>query len=49
MKILTGKMIQEADRVTAVARGITGLELMEEASAALAEAAAGIVKQKYKE
>lgn len=43
MKILTGKMIQEADRVTAVARGITGLELMEEASAALAEAAAGIV------
>lgn len=43
MKILTGRMIQEADRVTAVARGITGLELMEEASEALAEAAGHIV------
>lgn len=43
MKILTGRMIQEADRLTAVARGITGLELMEEASEALAEAAGHIV------
>lgn len=43
MRILTGRKIQEADRVTALRRHITGLELMEEASRGLAEAVADMV------
>lgn len=43
MKILIGNAIREADSITAQKRGITGLELMEEASCGLAAAMARIV------
>lgn len=44
MKILTGNGIREADRITALKRGIDGLQLMEEASRGLAAAIARIVR-----
>ena len=49
MRILTGKHIQEADRLTAERRHITGLELMEEASLALAGAVSRIVSPEQTE